>query len=268
MRAIALIQVVELLAYIEDKDLFVEFYWKNLSRRLLSDEDANDKHERLMLTKLKKVLFRLTYKMEQMVTDLALSKENQNHFEKYIGSNPNANPGINLTVSVLTRGLWPSYIYKSSDESDLYLPLEMAAALLLVNASDRLSYSEIETRLNMADDVLFRVLESLACACAKYQILNKLPSNKTIPLPPADERERVVEEVTKDRRYAINASIVHIMKSRKVLCLQELVTQCVEQLRLMFKANLKAIKKQIDNLITREYLERDKDNPKLIHYLV
>lgn len=56
-----------------------------------------------------------------------------------------------------------------------------------------------------------------------------------VPLPPADERKKVVEDVDKDRRYAIDACIVRIMKSRKVLPHQQLVLECVEQLSRMFK---------------------------------
>ncbi|KAG6472377.1 hypothetical protein ZIOFF_069837 [Zingiber officinale] len=129
-----------------------------------------------------------------------------------------------------------------------------AAALLLFNASDRLSYSEIMTQLNLTDDDVIRLLHSLSCA--KYKILNKEPNTKTIsstdvfefnnkfndkmrrikiPLPPVDEKKKVIEDVDKDRRYAIDASIVRIMKSRKVLGHQQLVMECVEQLGRMFK---------------------------------
>lgn len=59
-----------------------------------------------------------------------------------------------------------------------------------------------------------------------------------IPLPPVDEKKKVIEDVDKDRRYAIDASIVRIMKSRKVLGYQQLVMECVEQLGRMFKVSL------------------------------
>ncbi|XP_052205424.1 cullin-1-like isoform X2 [Diospyros lotus] len=323
-------KVVKLLAYIGDKDLFAEFYRKKLSRRLLFDKSANDDHERLILTKLKQQCGgQFTSKMEGMVTDLTLARENQNHFEEYLSKNQHVNPGIDLTVTVLTTGFWPSY-----KSSDLSLPVEMvkcvevfkefyqtktkhrkltwiyslgtcningkfeaktielivgtyqAAALLLFNSSDKLSYSEIKTQLNLADDDLVRLLQSLSCA--KYKILNKELTTKAvtpndsfefnskftdrmrrirIPLPPLDERKRVVEDVDKDRRYAIDASIVRIMKSRKVLGHQQLVMECVEQLSRMFKPDFKAIKKRVEDLITRDYLERDKENPNLFRYL-
>ncbi|GMP56810.1 hypothetical protein CsSME_00021144 [Camellia sinensis var. sinensis] len=323
-------KVVKLLAYISDKDLFAEFYRKKLARRLLFDKSANDEHERSILTKLKQQCGgQFTSKMEGMVTDLTLARENQTKFEEYLNNNPNVNPGIDLTVTVLTTGFWPSY-----KSFDLNLPAEMvkcvevfrdfyqtktkhrkltwiyslgtsningkfepktmelvvttyqASALLLFNASDRLSYQEIMTQLNLTDDDVVRLLHSLSCA--KYKILTKEPNTKTIsptdhfefnakftdkmrrikiPLPPVDEKKKVIEDVDKDRRYAIDASIVRIMKSRKVLGHQQLVMECVEQLGRMFKPDFKAIKKRIEDLITRDYLERDKDNPNLFRYL-
>ncbi|XP_048135645.1 cullin-1-like [Rhodamnia argentea] len=323
-------KVVKLLSYISDKDLFAEFHRKKLARRLLFDKSANDDHERSILTKLKQQCGgQFTSKMEGMVTDLTLARENQNSFEEYLSNNPNASPGIDLTVTVLTTGFWPSY-----KSFDLNLPAEMvrcvevfkefyqtktkhrkltwiyslgtcniigkfepktmelivttyqASALLLFNTSERLSYSEIMNQLNLSDDDVVRLLHSLSCA--KYKILNKEPNTKTIlptdhfqfnakfidkmrrikiPLPPVDEKKKVIEDVDKDRRYAIDASIVRIMKSRKVLGHQQLVMECVEQLGRMFKPDFKAIKKRIEDLITRDYLERDKDNPNLFRYL-
>eukprot|EP00252_Welwitschia_mirabilis_P008860 TRINITY_DN210_c0_g1_i1.p1 TRINITY_DN210_c0_g1~~TRINITY_DN210_c0_g1_i1.p1 ORF type:complete len:475 (-),score=106.70 TRINITY_DN210_c0_g1_i1:203-1627(-) len=323
-------KVVKLLAYISDKDLFAEFYRKKLARRLLFDKSANDEHERSILTKLKQQCGgQFTSKMEGMVTDLTLARENQTNFEEYLNENAHAHPGIDLAVTVLTTGFWPSY-----KSFDLNLPSEMvrcvevfkefyqtktkhrkltwiyslgtcniigkfdpkpmelivttyqASALLLFNSAERLSYSEIKSQLNLIDDDVVRLLHSLSCA--KYKILNKDPNTKTvsqtdyfevnskftdkmrrikIPLPPVDEKKKVVEDVDKDRRYAIDASIVRIMKSRKVLPYQQLVMECVEQLGRMFKPDFKAIKKRIEDLITREYLEREKDNPNIFKYL-
>ncbi|CAH2071938.1 unnamed protein product [Thlaspi arvense] len=299
-------KVVKLLAYISDKDLFAEFYRKKLARRLLFDRSANDDHERSILTKLKQQCGgQFTSKMEGMVTDLTLARENQNNFEEYLGNNPAANPGIDLTVTVLTTGFWPSYksfdinlpsemvkcveVFKGFYETktkhrkltwiyslgtcningkfdqkpiELIVSTYQAAVLLLFNNTDRLSYNEILTQLNLSHEDLVRLLHSLSCA--KYKILLKEPVTKTvaqgdyfgfnakfadrmrrikIPLPPVDERKKVVEDVDKDRRYAIDAAIVRIMKSRK--------------------PDIKAIKKRMEDLITRDYLERDKENPNM-----
>ncbi|TYH58428.1 hypothetical protein ES332_D08G152700v1 [Gossypium tomentosum] len=169
---------------------------------------------------------------------------------------------------------------------ELIVSTHQAAVLLLFNASERLSYSEIVAQLNLAHDDLIRLLHSLSCA--KYKILNKEPSSKSIsqsdsfkfnpnftdkmrrikvPLPPVDERKKVIEDVDKDRPYAIDAAIVRIMKSRKVITHQQLISETIEQLSRMFKPNIKAIKKRIEDLITRDYMERDRDNSHMFRYL-
>ncbi|CAI9107936.1 OLC1v1007421C1 [Oldenlandia corymbosa var. corymbosa] len=170
---------------------------------------------------------------------------------------------------------------------ELVLGTYQAAALLLFNESDKLSYSEIKTQLKLEDEDLIRALQSLSCS--RYKILNKESSdNKRVshtdmfefnskftdkmrrirfPLPAMDQRKKVVEVVSRDRKSTIEASLVRIMKSRKVLSHQELVQECVQQLSRMFKPDIKAIKKTIENLITRDYLERDKETPNLYKYL-
>ncbi|XP_074345657.1 cullin-1-like [Apium graveolens] len=323
-------KIVKLLAYVSEKDLFAEFYRKKLSRRLLFDRSASDDHERLILTKLKQQCGgQFTSKMEGMVTDLALARDNQNEYVQHRSSEGVARPGIDLNVTVLTTGFWPTY-----KSSDINLPSEMikcvedyknfyhkkttrrkltwiyslgtctvvgsfdtkkielhvvtyqAAGLLLFNDADKLSYSEVKTQLNLSDDDLVRVLQSLSCA--KYKILKKTPTSNTlsstdyfefnshftdkmrrikIPLPPIDERRKIVEDVDKERRYAIDASLVRIMKSRKVLGHQQLVMECVEHLSRMFKPDFKVIKRRIEDLIGRDYLERDKESPNTLKYV-
>lgn len=71
----------------------------------------------------------------------------------------------------------------------------------------------------------------------------------------------------KDRRYAIDAAVVRTMKARKVLKHAELMAEVVTQLNQMFKPDVKMIKKRIEDLITREYLERDPENPQVFKYL-
>ncbi len=71
----------------------------------------------------------------------------------------------------------------------------------------------------------------------------------------------------KERKYTIDAAIVRTMKSRKVLQHQQLVMEVVQQLQRMFKPDFKLIKKRIEDLVAREYLERDADNPQQFKYL-
>lgn len=82
-----------------------------------------------------------------------------------------------------------------------------------------------------------------------------------------EDKRKVVDDVQKDRRHAIDAAIVRIMKSRKVLQHQTLVLEVMQQLSRMFKADNKTIKKRLEDLINREYIERDKDNAQLFKYM-
>ncbi|CAO2162479.1 unnamed protein product [Urochloa humidicola] len=323
-------KVVKLLTYISDKDLFIEFHRKKLGRRLLFDKSGNDEQERSLLSKLKQYFGgQFTSKMEGMLTDVALAKDNQSKYENFISNNPELNPSVDLSVQVLTTGYWPTY-----KSSEMNLPSEMVkciesfkqfyqsitkhrklnwiyslgncnivgkfdaksielivttyqgALLLLFNEAERLTFSEIVTQLNLSEVDTVRVLHSLSCA--KYKILNKEPSTRTISpmdvfefnnkftdkmrrikvqLPPSDEKKKVIDDVNKDRRFAIDAALVRIMKSRKIMAHQNLVAECVEQLSRMFKPDIKMIKRRIEDLITREYLERDKDSANSYRYL-
>ena len=54
----------------------------------------------------------------------------------------------------------------------------------------------------------------------------------------------------------IEAAIVRIMKARKHLQHNSLVTECVEQLKARFPPNVQIIKRRIESLIERDYLAR------------
>ncbi|ACO62863.1 predicted protein [Micromonas commoda] len=323
-------KVVKLLAYISDKDLFGEFYRKKLSRRLLFDRSANDDHERSILTKLKTQCgAQFTSKMEGMVTDLQIAKDNQKEFEKWLDDDETRKPKMEFAVTVLTTGFWPTYKFTelalpeecvgcvttfkefydkklqhrkltwiyglgqvtmkgnfASKPIELNINLFQAAILLLFNEQETLKYTEIRERLGLPDEDMARNLHSLSCA--KYKVLLKEPENKSInqddvftynekftdrmrrikiPLPQIDDKKKVEADVDKDRRYAIDAAIVRTMKSRKVLPHQQLVLEVVQQLTKMFKPDFKIIKKRIEDLISRDYLERDKDNPNVFKYM-
>ncbi|XP_059066870.1 cullin-1-like [Cryptomeria japonica] len=161
-----------------------------------------------------------------------------------------------------------------------------ASALLLFNETERLSFLQVKSQLNLGVEDTIALLKSLACS--KYKILNKLPDTQSVmetdcfefnakfscnkrkirlPAPTAKLKENVGTCVFQDRHHIIDASIVRIMKRRETVAHRELVMECNGQVKDMFKPDMKEVKKRIENLIDREYLERDKENPDMYNYL-
>jgi len=80
-----------------------------------------------------------------------------------------------------------------------------------------------------------------------------------------EERDKTVEAVSRDRLYLIDAVLVRIMKARKTLLHQQLIPQVLEQVKV--PASASDVKKRIESLIEREYLERDAKDRNRYKYL-
>lgn len=74
-------------------------------------------------------------------------------------------------------------------------------------------------------------------------------------------------QVEEDRKPQIEAAIVRIMKSRRILDHNSIVSEVTRQLAPRFMPNPAVIKKRIESLLEREFLERDATDRKLYRYL-
>lgn len=173
-----------------------------------------------------------------------------------------------------------------SKTMELILSTFQAAVLMLFNDHSTLKFEEMQSKLQIPEDDLSRALYSLACA--KHMILTKASEGKQInsgdsftlntsfsdkmrkikvPLPAQEDKKKVHEEVDKDREYLMDAAIVRIMKSRKQMHHHQLVHEVVQQLNKTFSPVPKQIKKRLEVLQEREYIERDADDPSRYKYL-
>jgi len=121
-------RVVRIFSYLSEKDLFGEFYRKQLSKRLLFQRSVSEDLERSFITKLKMTCgSQYTSKLEGMVTDMHLSREVQEGFQVWLQSKAVQVLGnVDFNVTVLTTGHWPTY---KSD--DIRLPEELGRCLSL-----------------------------------------------------------------------------------------------------------------------------------------
>jgi cullin 3 len=93
-----------------------------------------------------------------------------------------------------------------------------------------------------------------------------------VPLVSAKEAGASAEEalppaVEEDRRHLVEAAIVRIMKTRKLLQHNELIAEVTRQLAARFTPSPPFVKKRIESLIEREYIDRDKDDRRVYSYL-
>jgi len=79
------------------------------------------------------------------------------------------------------------------------------------------------------------------------------------------ENEKTQENIFKDRQYQVDAAIVRIMKTRKSLSHQLLISELFQHLK--FPAKTSDLKKRIDSLIEREFIERDPQDHNMYLYM-
>ncbi|XP_059506456.1 cullin-4A-like isoform X2 [Stegostoma tigrinum] len=173
-------------------------------------------------------------------------------------------------------------------KKELQVSLFQTLVLLMFNEGNEFSVEEIKTATGIEDSELRRTLQSLACG--KARVLNKVPKGKDIEdgdkiifnddfkhklfrikinqiqmKETVEEQTSTTERVFQDRQYQIDAAIVRIMKMRKTLSHNHLVAELYNQLKFPVKPG--DLKKRIESLIDRDYMERDKDNANQYHYV-
>ncbi|GJN94519.1 hypothetical protein Rhopal_007602-T1 [Rhodotorula paludigena] len=157
-----------------------------------------------------------------------------------------------------------------------------ACVLLQFNSagSDSLSYGELETGTGLAGETLKPLLavlvkqKVLELKEGQYELNLAFKSKKirvvlNVPIKAEQKQEsaEVMKHVDEDRKLHIQAAIVRIMKSRKTLKHQQLISETVDQLKARFQPRVADVKKAIDTLLDKEYLERSESDKGTYNYL-
>lgn len=171
---------------------------------------------------------------------------------------------------------------------ELIVSVFQALVLLLFNDKDEYSLSEIAELTKIENLELKRTVQSLAVG--KVKILTKEPRAKevsdedkltfnarcklnlykmkinSVQLKETPEEKTLTEDqIFLDRQYQIDAAIVRIMKTRRKLTHNELLTEIFQHLK--FPVRGQDVKVRIESLIERDYLHRSEDDSSIYEYV-
>ncbi|KAK7013089.1 ubiquitin-protein ligase [Favolaschia claudopus] len=145
-----------------------------------------------------------------------------------------------------------------------------AAVLLQYNRNDTLSLQELQEATKISTEILAQVLALLVKAKVlindekeQYDLnpgfkSKKIRVNLNLPIKAEVKAESsdVLKAVDEDRKYVIQATIVRIMKARKTMKNQALIQEVISQISQRFAPKIPDIKKAIETLLEKEYMER------------
>jgi cullin 1 len=155
-----------------------------------------------------------------------------------------------------------------------------------IKLKEIVDYIGLSAPAGKEEEVAKRVLHSLSCN-KNYPIVKKDPSNTKItkddvfwintefqsrrlrfqiPMALLNKLEDT-DKIQHDRRLAIDAAIVRIMKTRQSIYHQDLIGEVAHQLK-FFTPQTKDIRRRIENCINKEYMERDENDPQLYKYVL
>ncbi|KAK4151499.1 Cullin [Chaetomidium leptoderma] len=148
---------------------------------------------------------------------------------------------------------------------------------------ESLSFEEIQAKTNIPAQDLVRTMGSLSIP-PKSRVLVKEPLSKNVKttdkfsfnaqfvsktikikapvisgtskVEDSEERKETERKNDQTRAHVVDAAVVRIMKQRKELTHTQLTTEVIGQLAGRFKPEISMIKKRIEDLLVREYLER------------
>lgn len=172
---------------------------------------------------------------------------------------------------------------------DIIAPAHAMCILMLYNTHDSMTFNEILDATQIPVDELKRSLQSLALG--KARVLTKSPATKEVS--PADvfgfndafksrgrrvkiqmiaaPREPVQSEmrarIYDDRKPLIEAAIVRVMKASRIMDHNKLIVEVTNQLMSRFQPNPQDIKRRIESLVEREFLERKEGQRQVYQYM-
>uniref|UniRef100_A0A3Q0T925 Cullin 2 n=1 Tax=Amphilophus citrinellus TaxID=61819 RepID=A0A3Q0T925_AMPCI len=271
--------------YIDDKDIFQKFYARMLAKRLIHGLSLSMDSEEAMINKLKQACgYEFTSKLHRMYTDMSVSADLNNKFNNFIKTQETVvDLGISFQIYVLQAGAWPlthvpsstfaipQELEKSVQMFELFYNQHFSgrkltwlhylctgevkmnyltkpyvamvttyqmAVLLAFNNSETVTYKELQDGTQMNEKELQKTIKSLL----DVKMLN---------------HDSEKEEIETESTFSLNMSFTSKRTKFKITTsMQKDTPQVINQSKARFNPSISMIKKCIEVLIDKQYIER------------
>ncbi|KAJ5662719.1 hypothetical protein N7462_011645 [Penicillium macrosclerotiorum] len=207
---------------------------------------------------------------------------------------------LSWQASMGTADVRATFVRSNGKVQRYELNVSTYALIILILFNDvpdgsSLTYEEIQECTRIPKHDLIRNLQSLAVA-PKTRVLKKEPMSKDVKptdqfffnkdfeskfmkvrigvvssaankVEDKEQRKETEQKMNEERGGSIEAAIVRIMKQRKKLIHSQLMTEVITQLSVRFAPDVNMLKRRIESLIDREYLERVAEDPPTYGYI-
>ncbi|CAG8733875.1 28555_t:CDS:2, partial [Racocetra persica] len=236
------------------------------------------------------VLGTASWPLQPSTTNFTIPEELERTFQHFKMFYQHKHSGRKLNwLFHLSKGeLKANYCHLSKAGYTFQVSTYQMGILLQYNKDTSYTFEELKQSTDLNADVLVGALGTLVKAkvlelsdgtevgdsSSRYELNMDFKSKKVriqLNVPIKSEQKVEVEEthktVEEDRKLLMQAAIVRIMKTRKTLKHVVLVNEVIAQLSNRFKPKIPDIKKCIDVLLEKEYIERVEGQKDMFSYV-
>nr|KAG5691783.1 hypothetical protein BaRGS_003179 [Batillaria attramentaria] len=235
-----LTRCITVFKYLDDKDIFQRFYSRMLAKRLIYAQSASMDAEEAMINRLKQACgYEFTNKLHRMFTDMSVSNDHNTSFQNYLQSK---RVDLGITFSILVLQFDGFYGDKFSGRKLTWMH----------------SFCYGELKFNHLKKPYFVTMSS-------YHMAILLAFNQSEILTVQD----MEGEVTPDTKVSLNMSYSNKRTKFKISVAMPTrdTPQVITQSMSRFHPSVSMIKKCIETLIDKQYLERTANSPDEYSYI-
>jgi len=300
-----LYNAVGLIVYIKDKDIFLNSYQKKMAQRLLASPFETEAESFAIEFLKSEIGISAVNRIQTMYKDSIKPVTNVfiNHTLRtlnYISWSENLLSIPDWKIPDALAPIADVFLSKENASKKLtWLPAHdtltlqttfagkpytlvmtsiQASVLMLFDDGVQLLEADIQEKTGIPSYAMKSVLHSIVSSRVPlldvtggvYKLVEKPRTNLLcikLPRPQVVQApdRRVVADVQVEREYSTDSAIVRIMKSRKRAAYTDVQMEVVKQLSHLFVPDVPLIKRRIESLIDRDYIERDDDVSYLLY---